>query len=147
MKINTYDEFVYFKLCIQRNLSDGEIPTDKEIETCCIACGIGIAELDRKQMVEKLLYEYGIDNAGIKKYFGKYLGLCSAHFEARYDITGEQVKQLEKMGMLPVMHKEQIRTYGKFHDFPFYDAEYYFDRKKFEEILELANLASQILNE
>lgn len=145
MKINTYDEFVYYKLCMQKSYSNEVFPSDEEIEACCIACGVGVLGLSRKQMAEKLLYEYGLDNADIKKYFGKYLGLCSAHFEARYGITSQQVKLLEKLGMLPVVYKEQIQIYGKMRDLPFYDAEFYFDRKKFAEILDIEKLVIQIL--
>lgn len=126
----SYNEFIVRKL----GISDDEksyyipdiVPSREELINFAAEKGMGVEnELSKKEIVEKLLYEYGITDKEIKTDFRQYLGIEESYFIEKYKISKNLLERLKDRHLLPVVYS----VYGKA---TFIDAEFYFSKKRFD---------------
>lgn len=131
----SYDEFIVRKLGIPDNETQYYIPDivpDREkLLDFAAEKGMGVEKnLSKKEIVEKLLYEYGITDQEIKDNFRKYLGIEEAFFIEKYGISKNVLEILKDKYLLPVVYS----VYGKA---TFIDAEFYFSSEKFSKAIKI----------
>ena len=141
-KSASYDEFIVRKL----GISDDEktyyipdiVPSREELINFAAGKGMGVEnELSKKEIVEKLLYEYGITDKEIKTDFRQYLGIEEAYFIEKYKISKNLLERLKDRHLLPVVHS----VYGKA---TFIDAEFYFSKERFDRAIII--ISSECIN-
>ncbi len=139
-KAASYDEFIVRKL----GISDDEkhyyvpdiVPSREDLLDFAAEKEMGVEkELSKKEIVEKLLYEYGITDKEIKDNFRQYLGIEEAFFLEKYGISKRLLEGLKDKHLLPVVHS----VYGRA---TFIDAEFYFSRERIERAIKILNMSN-----
>lgn len=134
-KATSYDEFIVRKL----GISDDEkqyyapdiVPNREELLNFAAEKEMGIEkELSKREIVEKLLYEYGITDKEIKDNFRQYLGIEEAFFIEKYGISKNLLEILKDKYLLPVVYS----VYGIA---TFIDAEFYFSKEMFDRAIKI----------
>lgn len=128
----SYDEFIVRKLGISDDEKDYYIPdivpSREELINFAAEKGMGVEnELSKEEIVEKLLYEYGITDKEIKTDFRQYLGIEESYFMEKYKISKNLLERLKDRYLLPIVHS----VYGA----TFIDAEFYFSKKQFDKAI------------
>lgn len=138
-KAASYDDFIVRKL----GISDEEkqyyipdiVPSRDELLDFATEKEMGVEnELSKKEIVEKLLYEYGITDKEIKDNFRQYLGIEEAFFLEKYGISKELLEILKDKYLLPVVYS----VYGIA---TFIDAEFYFSKEQFDRAIKILNMS------
>ncbi len=139
-KAASYDEFIVRKL----GIADDEkqyyvpdiVPSREDLLDFAAEKEMGVEkELSKREIVEKLLYEYGITDKEIKDNFRQYLGIEEAFFLEKFNISRELLEELKDKRLLPVVHS----VYGIAN---FIDAEFYFSKEWFDRAVKILNMSN-----
>ena len=133
-KAASYDEFIIRKLGIndeeKQYFIPDIVPSREELLNFAAEKEMGVEnELSKKEIVEKLLYEYGITDKEIKDNFRQYLGIEEAFFLEKYGISKNLLDRLKDKYLLPVVYSVGVAT--------FIDAEFYFSKERFERAIKI----------
>jgi hypothetical protein len=129
--------YIEYKLKINVGSQIGiEAPSKDEVVSFCNEQGIDTKGLTKEQLIEKI-NELKISDKVLINHFSKYLGIHSSKFQEKFGVDHKTIKKLEKKGLLPVMHKQRTRAFGKYLYVPMYSAMVYFDTiDNFKKLLE-----------
>lgn len=135
VQAKNYDEFMIKKLGIPDKRKGyfipDIIPSREELVDFAVSKGMGVEHnLSKTEIVEKLLYEYGITNQEIKDTFRKYLGIEEAYFIEKYHVSKAVLEKLKERNLVPVV-------YLIYEKAAFLDAEYYFSKERFERAIRI----------
>lgn len=133
-----YEKFIIDKLGIPDSRAGYYIPdivpNFEELTSFAMSKGMGIEGCHTKrEIVEKLLYEYGITTQEIKQEFSKYLGVDEMEFIRKYKISQSILEELKKKHLVRMVHVNEKVI--------FLDAEFYFSEKKFKTALQIIRMS------
>lgn len=139
-KAASYDEFIVRKLGIPDDdklyYIPDIVPSREKLLDFAAEKEMGVEDkLSKREIVEKLLYEYGITDKEIKDNFRQYLGIEEAFFIEKHRISRSLLEELKDKHLLPVVHS----AYGIA---TFIDAEFYFSRERIDRAIKILNMSN-----
>lgn len=121
MNALTYDDFII-------NALSKDVCKNK-LNQFCKQIGIGHNTLTARELIEKLLYEYGVTNAELKNIFKEYLGVEACYFIKKYKVDAALLLRLNEKGLLLATKIDKNTFY--------YDAEFYYIDMKFKKAVQI----------
>lgn len=113
----TIDEFVKIEIC--KNDGTHSLVFKEQLENLCKEKNIPIKNKMSKNDLFDLLIKNGMSCDEFAITFG--IGVGSLEYQKAFGITKEDVKRLEKHGVLKVIGKSEFYAYGRYLKAPIYD--------------------------
>ena len=138
IRANLYEKFIIDKLGIPDDRAGYYIPdivpNFEEIISFAMSNGMGIEGCQtKKEIIEKMLYEYGITIQEIKQEFSRYLGIDEVEFVRKYKIDQSIIEKLKEKNLIQIVYVNEKVI--------FLDAEFYFSEKKFKTALKILRMS------
>lgn len=127
----TVEEYIKKEIC--KNAGTQSVAFKDNLIVVCDSLGIAFDEKLKKTELFDLLIENGCGYEQLAERFG--VGVSSQIYQKTFGITHQQVKKLEKRGILKVVGEYRFRAYGQYRYAPLYDI-YQYARMTEEEIQE-----------
>ena len=121
--INYFDEELsveeYVKREVCKNAGNHSIAFKTQLISLCASAGIPCNEKMKKEELYALLINNGFKHKQFAEIFG--IGVSSQVYQRTFNITHQDVKRLEKRGVLKKVGEYRFRAFGKYNYAPLYD--------------------------
>lgn len=122
----SYDEYVY--KCVTANMGTQSIYQKHHLADMCEERNIRITRQESKEQLYKLLLDSGLKPIDFERLASHYgdptlcIGVTSQDYQKTFNITHNDVKRLERCGVLKVSGMYRVRVYGRYLNVPKYSA-------------------------
>ena len=111
------EEYVKKEVC--KNAGTQSVAFKEQLISLCNSVGIECNEKMKKEELFDLLCNNGFEYKQFADLFG--IGVSSQVYQRAFNITHQEVKRLEKNGVLKIVGKYRFRAFGKYCYAPLYD--------------------------
>lgn len=114
----TYAEYV--RICVTANFGTQSIYRKQHLESLCSEHGIQISGKEQKSELYDLLIASGMQPIDFERVASRYgdpnlcIGVISSDYQKAFNITHKDVKRLESCGALEKVGAYRVRAYGKY---------------------------------
>ena len=124
----------YIRKEILKNVGTQNIAMKSDLENLCAELKIEINKKTTKDEMLDMIIESGYSYENIASTFG--VGVSSQVYQKAFNITHQDIKRLEKHGVLEVVGSFRFRAFGKYNYAPLYDI-YQYARMSDEDMKKL----------
>lgn len=117
----TVEEFVKKEIC--KNAGTQSIAFKLQLTTLCDDAGVDYENKMSKSELFDLLIKNGYDHEKLAEIFG--VGVSSQTYQKAFGISHQDVKRLEKHGVLKVVGEYRFRAFGEYRYAPLYSVYQY----------------------